>query len=312
MHGIILITGVTGWTGRHVAARCAAAGAQVVGTARRPTPVQSVQVMAADVTSYDEIDAVVATVGPDHVIHLAAIMPGLDEWSPARGAHTNVTGTLNVLQAVHRRAPGARVVLGCSSSVYGAVAGAVAESQPMRPVSAYAISKAEQEQRAVEFAVAHRLDLVRARVFNQTGPGEPLRLVGAAIASQIAAIEAGRRPPVVTVRALAPSRDFTDVRDVAAAYLALLQKGTSGAVYNVCSGVSWSIDGVATLLLRASTAAGIRVVETGGPQPSEIISQTGDPTLIASSTGWAAGIPLATSLADLLADCRIRASSCVE
>jgi len=239
-------------------------------------------------------------------------MPGMSEWSSARATETNVIGTINVLRAVHRHAPHARVLIGSSSSVYGDVEGRITESRPMCPRSEYAISKAEQEQRAVEFALAHRLDLVRARVFNQTGPGEPNRLVCASIATQIVEIEAGRQPPVVTVRTLATSRDFTDIRDVADAYLALLRAGVSGAVYNICSGTSWSIDAVTTELLRGSLTSGVRVVESGIPQPSEIASQTGDPTLMTSSTGWVASRPLATSLADLLADCRVRAASCVE
>jgi GDP-4-dehydro-6-deoxy-D-mannose reductase len=268
--------------------------------------------MHADVTKYADIDAVVGAVGPDYVIHLAATMPGASEWSSARANETNVIGTLNVLRAVHRHAPRARVILGSSSSVYGEVVGRITESRPMCPRSEYAISKAEQEQRAVEFALAHRLDLVRARVFNQTGPGEPNRLVCASIATQIVEIEAGRRPPVVRVRTLATARDFTDVRDVAAAYLAVLQAGASGAVYNICSGASWSIDAVTRVLLRESMASGVRVVEEGIGQSSDIIFQTGDPTFINSSTGWLATTPLSTSLADLLVDCRARASSCVE
>src|SRR5205814_622479 len=152
-------------------------------------------------------------------------------WSASSPAEMRVLVTgIAGFAAARAHAPRARVLAVTSSDVYGDVGAEelpVVEETPLRPVSVYGASKAAADIAAAQWARAYGLDVVRARPFNHTGPGQEAAFVCSALARQLALIEAGKQDPVVRVGNADPVRDFSDVHDIAAGYVALLERGRS-------------------------------------------------------------------------------------
>jgi GDP-4-dehydro-6-deoxy-D-mannose reductase len=222
----------------------------------------------------------------------------------------NLGGTLALLGAVRTHAPAARVVVVTSSEVYGAVRRdelPVREETPFRPVTIYGASKAAADVAAGQWARAYGLHVVRARPFNHTGPGQRPAFVCAAIAKQVAAVEAGRQSPELRVGNVDPVRDFGDVRDVAAAYLALLAKGHAGEAYNVCTGEGASVAEVIALLRTHARVPMFARPDPGRRRPLDVERIVGSRDRITADTGWAPRIPLSDTLRDVLDDWRRRA-----
>jgi GDP-4-dehydro-6-deoxy-D-mannose reductase len=150
------------------------------------------------------------------------------------------------------------------------------------------------------FAEAHRLDLVRTRSFAHTGPGQDPRFVVPSMAQQIAAIERDGGEPVLRVGNLEVTRDLSDVRDVVAAYSALLERGARGGVYNVCGGVGVLL-GEAVRHLCGLSRVPIRIeVDPARVRPVDVPYLVGDPSAIERATGWRPVIPFEQTLADVL------------
>ncbi len=304
----ILITGATGCAGRHLSRLALASGARVFGFARRDAFAPGVAGIVGSIADPDAVAACLAESRPDWIFHLAALVHGAGDHKPEELNRVNVDGTRHLLSAALRLAPAARILVAGSSGIYGRVenpAVPIDERAPLRPGSPYARSKAEQDRLSADFAEKHGLQLVRVRLFNQTGPGEPAGLVCASLARQVARIETGAAEPVLRVLHLGTSRDFCDVRDVVAGYWAALERGEPGRAYNLCSGRARTIGEIVRLLLARTLTPGIAVVETH-PEPSAdaILHQVGDSGLLRRHTGWTPRISLEQSLGDLLDEWR--------
>ena len=305
----VLITGVTGFTGSHLAEYALAQGAEVFGVSLDKNFPPGVTGHQGDLTQPGVAETLVTDVRPDRVFHLAALVPGSAvQIAPDRLFIVNVLGTLRVLEAVQRHAPTVRTLVVSSAAVYGPVPPErqpIAEDAPFNPVTAYAASKAMQDLLAGQYAAGHGLPVMRARTFNQTGPREQPGLVGATLARQVAEIEAGRRAPEISLRYLFTQRDFTDVRDVVRAYWLILERGTPGAAYNVCSGKPHSIGEVLHRLLAIAGLSGVQIVERERQLlPGDVTLSLGNPTRLMADTGWQPVIRLEQSLRDLLDEWR--------
>lgn len=310
----VLITGASGWTGKHLSQLALDRGAQVVGTVFAGSAAPRVAERRVDLTRRSAVEAVVAEVRPDWVFHLAAILPDAVGRRPVEAfISVNVTATYYLLDAVSRLAPKARVLVASSSAVYGSPAEPdqpITEGAPFQPQSLYATTKVAQDVLASQFFTEQGLHTVRGRTFNQTGPGEGANLVCGALARQIARIEAGLQEPALRAITLTPRRDFCDVRDVVAGYWAALEHGCPGQAYNICSGQSYSIRRVAEILVGLSRVAGIRLTESGpAPGPRAILNQIGCRAPLEACSGWRPAIPLEQSLRDLLEDWRTHPSN---
>ena len=242
------------------------------------------------------------------MVHLAGQSSAARSFEdPAATFEANVTGTRNLLEAARAGAPAARLLIVGSSEVYGPQpeGSRAGEETPFAPVSPYAASKAEADRLAEASAQGEPgLDVIRARAFSHTGPGQSAVFVVPAFAQQIAAIEAGRRETVLRVGNLEVMRDVSDVRDVMRAYIALLDHGTRGAVYNVCRGEGVKLTEVVRRLVGLARVA-IRVeVDPARLRPADIPWLVGDPSRLARDTGWRAEIPLEHTLADVLEEWR--------
>ena len=307
----VLITGVCGFAGSHLAEYALAQGAEVSGIDLDQAFPAGVSAYPGDVTQPAVVESVVQRVRPDRVFHLAALVPSRDvQIPPDRLITVNVLGTLRVLEAVRRHAPATPTLIVSSASIYGAVPSArqpIDERAPFNPVTSYAASKAMQELLAIQYGVQHGLSVMRARTFNQTGPRETSGLVTATLARQVAEIEAGIRGPEMSVRYLVTRRDFTDVRDVVRAYWLILERSVAGDAYNVCSGIAHSIADVLQMLLTIADLSGVQVAEREPHRlPGDAALSLGDPSRLTTATGWQPRIPLEQSLRDLLEECRAR------
>lgn len=305
----VLVTGAAGCAGRHLCELALSSGADVHGIVRSRFTAGNLTTYVGDITNSHFVETVVQSVKPDWVFHLAAIIPARSPApSPFEYYSVNILGTHNVLQSVRQHCPRARVLIASSSAVYGQPddpRDKVSEQTPFRPQSVYAFTKVAQDWLGEYFFNEYGTHVVRVRTFNQTGPGEPSGLVVATLAKQISDIERGLQKPELRVRALAPSRDFTDVRDVVRGYWAALELGSPGDAYNLCSEQARSVDEVARMMIALSHVPAIRVVETGPLLSSpSIISQIGNCSKLRSKTGWKPQISIEDSLRDLLMSVR--------
>ncbi len=261
----VLVTGISGFVGQHLARALLARGHEVAGTyleegfALPGMPAGRVALFHLDLRAERarvdaDLAAAVAAARPERIVHLAGLAHVGKSWQDIPGYYqVNVLGTEAVLDAVARAEAGAPVLLASSAEVYGVVPEGeqpIAESRPAAPVSPYALTK----------AAAERLVLARGgivvRQFNFIGPGQTAHFALPTFARQLAAIEAGRQPPQLAVGNLEARRDFVHVGDGAEALVQLVELGEPGGVYNVARGQAASIREALDLLLAA---AGIEV-----------------------------------------------------
>jgi GDP-4-dehydro-6-deoxy-D-mannose reductase len=195
-----------------------------------------------------------------------------------------------------------------SSDVYGAVEPdelPIVEDTPFRPVTVYGASKAAADVAAAQWARAYGLDVVRARPFNHTGPGQDDGFVCSALAHQLARIEAGVQEPVLRVGNVDPVRDFSDVRDIVAGYLALLERGRAGDAYNLCAGDGVSIAEVIAIL-RTHARVPVRVHSDPALRRPVDIRASWAATRVLRATRGGRHAGLGDALGALLDDWRVR------
>jgi GDP-4-dehydro-6-deoxy-D-mannose reductase len=305
---VALVTGGLGFVGAHLCGLLRDRGWEVVVVTRRTVGgPPGVRLVSLDVTDPQLVDDAIAEIRPDVTFHLAAAMA--QRGTPAEAILSNaVVGTLNVCSSLRRRGrPGSRLILAGSSAQYGDVPRAenpVAEDAPQRPVNAYGFAKVAAEAVACALAADGSLDVIPVRAFNHVGPGESGTTVAGAFALRISDVLRGAASRV-DAGGLDAVRDFTDVRDIAAGYLAAAERGRPGRAYNLCSGRATSIGTILDGLLRE---AGVdrSIVDEVPTERGGIPFQVGSPIRARDELGWEARIPLDQSLADLLAATALR------
>jgi GDP-4-dehydro-6-deoxy-D-mannose reductase len=279
----VLVTGPDGFVGRHLRAE--------LGDAFVPFP--------GDVLDGEALAAAVR--GVQAVVHLAAESSVAGSWEdPIRSWRVNVTGTVNVLDAVRAGSPEARVLLASTCEVYGrAEQIPTPEDEPVRPLSPYASTKA-----AAELACSvSGLDAVVARASNHEGPGRDERFAVGSWTRQIVRLEA-EGGGTLLVGDLSAERDILDVRDVCRAYRLLLDRAVPAGTYNVGSGRTVTMAHVVEQLVELARVP-VRVErDESRVRPAEIPRLTPDPSRLQAATGWKPEIPLEQTLADTLGAAR--------
>jgi len=293
-----MVTGGSGFLGRHLLARLVDMGAEVVAIGRRPIERHpTVRFIPVDLDDPAFVTRAVAEVGPAVIFHLAGRTPPAD---PDRLYRSNTMATVHLLDALRASGRPARVVLVGSAAELGPVPVEVlpvAEDYPCRPADAYGLSKLLAT--AAGLAARPPLDVIVARVFNPIGPGLPRSQALGRFASDIAV---GSGPLRLLVGDLDARRDFVDARDVAGALIALAERGRAGRVYHVGTGRSERVgDGLARLIALSGREVTVEPDPTfsRGRGPSDSRADVGR---IGSEVGWSASIPWETSLADLWAE----------
>ena len=245
-----------------------------------------------------------ARVRPAWVFHLAALSsPAASFDDPAGTITNNVAGEANLLNALVRLDPMPRVLVVGSSDEYGRAAGRnrrLGEATPLRPLSPYAVSKVAQDYLGLQYFLSRALPCVRVRPFNHAGPRQSPQFAIASFAQQIARIELGRQAPTLRVGNLKAKRDFTDVRDMARAYVLALSKGKPGEVYNLGSGTSIELGAIVTALIRMSKKRITLEVDATRSRVAEADAYLCDPRRFQRLTGWRPQISLNRTLRDTL------------
>ncbi|MGD8718851.1 MAG: GDP-mannose 4,6-dehydratase [Candidatus Zixiibacteriota bacterium] len=307
----ILITGITGFAGSHLADYALALGdVEVYGTARWRSPSQNIEhisdritVIDADLRDASSVESLVADIKPDKIFHLAAQSYVVSSWKlPSETLTTNIVGTVNIFEAVRRAKYEPRILVACSSEEYGFVAPEevpITEDNPLRPLSPYGVSKVGQDMLSYQYFKSYGTDVVRTRAFNHTGPRRGRVFVCSNFAIQIIEARKGLRPHV-SVGNLDAVRDFTDVRDTVRAYWRALEAAEGGEVYNICSGKGYSIREVVEKLVELSGADVKVEVDPERLRPSDVPLLIGDNTKITKQTGWRPEIPFDQTLSDIL------------
>ena len=278
----VLVTGADGFVGPHLVRALQARGDAVVACGGPGGP------DGLEITDGQAVESRVRDTRPDGMIHLAGVSSVA--WShehPASTVHMNVVGAANLLEASRRHVPGARLLLVGSGEVYGAVAREhrAVETDAIRPLSPYAASKAGAEMLAQQMAASYGVSVVLVRSFNHLGVGQSPGFVVPSLARQLLDAASGRSPPVIEAGDLSPVRDFSHVGDVVDGYLLLLERGTPGEVYNLCSGEGRSIRAVLDEL-QALLGTSIEVrVDPRRLRPVEIPWLVGNPAR-AEALGW--------------------------
>ena len=308
----VLITGITGFVGSHLAEYALKAGAEVCGSIRWRSKTENIEHLRAqidlvesDLRDLSSVQGLLDAADPDYVVHLAAQSFVAASWhTPAETLYTNTISQVNLLEAIRKRAKIPRFLVVGSSEEYGLVHEhelPIKETNPLRPLSPYAVSKVTQDLMGYQYWKSYNLPIVRARAFNHEGPRRGDVFVTSNFAKQVAEIEARRRDPVIHVGNLKDRRDFSDVRDIVCGYWLLLERGEPGEVYNLCSGQAWSIQRVLDFLLAQSRVSGIAVKEDPARlRPSDVPFLVGDPSKIRQALGWRTEIPFEQTLKDLL------------
>ncbi|WP_294137532.1 GDP-mannose 4,6-dehydratase [Sphingobium sp.] len=237
----ILITGVDGFTGRHLTALLASQGHEVFGISHSPitNPVEGLTAThACDLTDAQGLKEIIAQLQPDKVAHLAAIA-FVSHGVVEDIYRTNVVGTRNLLEALSAAKSADAVLLASSANIYGnRVSGAIDENVAPDPVNDYAVSKVSMEYVAKLYE--DRLPIIVARPFNYTGVGQSIDFVIPKIIDHVL-----RKAEQIELGNLDVARDFSDVRDVVLAYAALLFKPQAlRQVFNICSGTPHSLGDV--------------------------------------------------------------------
>ena len=292
----ILVTGASGFVGRTIVGM--AEKGELAGARLLCLP------DAVDLRDAPALKRWLAGSAPDAVIHLAAISFVPESFArPHETYAVNLHGTINLLEALAEAGFAGAFLYASSGDVYGAVAPAdlpVSETRLPRPRNPYAASKLAAEAYCYQVSETSRVRVLIARPFNHIGRGQSERFFLPAMAKQIMQIKQGRRAPSIEAGNIDVTRDFSDVRDVVRAYLALLEKGLSGETYNVCSGVERNVGEV---LQRMLELAGVQASVTRVDErvrPNEQKRHCGSNRKLCEDTGWRPSVPFEKSLRDLL------------
>ena len=305
--GATLVTGASGFAGAHLLARlCASSTPGRIHAWSRPggpSPSSTAQVQwrGVELLDAESVTQAIAASRPAQLYHLAGAAHIGDSWrGSTQHLETHVLGTHYLLEAVRAHVPRCRVLVVTSGMIYRSQEHPVDEDAPLDPVSPYALSKLAEDQLALHAAAHDDLDIVVARPFNHIGPGQSPDFAASSFARQIAAIEAGQAPATITVGNLETARDLTDVRDVVAAYVALVSSGRRGTAYNICRGETVRISELLDRLRAMSTVRVSLELDPAKLRPNDLSILSGNAARLRADTGWAPRIPLEQTLTDLL------------
>lgn len=308
----IFITGITGPVGSFLADYLLTLPDVEVHAFKRwrsdPRPIEHLRGRAVfhegDIEDPFSVDRALERAAPDRIYHLAAQSYPSESWdAPITTMRTNVEGTINVLEAVRRHCPAARVHIAGTSAEYGWVMPdevPIAETHALRPASPYGVSKVAAELTGLQYHDSFGLHVVITRSFNHVGPRQGDRCSIQTFCRQMAEIEAGQQEPVLHVGNLEARRDFTHTLDVARALWLLLDRGEPGNVYNLCSGTATRIGDIVDVVREQGRAPVEVRVDPARLRPADEPILMGDNSKLRAATGWQPQIGMEQIVAELL------------
>lgn len=262
------------------------------------------EVVDMNLLAREEVEEVIRSFEPDYIFHLAAQSSVAVSWSnPQLTVDVNIKGTIQLLDVLKETEYKGRVLLIGSGEEYGRIQPdevPIIEDTVLRPGNIYAATKCCQNMIASIYAKAYGLNLIMVRAFNHVGPKQSPQFVVSDFCKQVVEAEKGMREPVIHVGNLKAKRDFTDVRDVIAAYECLVRQGVSGETYNVGSGIAYSIEEILNQIIALSGQKIQIQVEKERLRPIDVPLIVADITKISEQTDWKQKISLEQTLRDTL------------
>jgi len=309
----VLITGITGFAGSHLADYILVnhPDVEVFGLIRWRSRMENIvhiqdklKLFEGDLKDIVSLKKSLAKIRPDWIFHLAAQSFVPTSWKcPAETFAINAIGQINLFEAILDLDLSPRIHIAGSSEEYGLVNSdevPMKETNPLRPISPYAVSKVAQDFLAYQYYKSYGLRTVRTRGFNHTGPRRGEVFICSNFAKQVAEIEKKKREPILYVGNLEAKRDFTDVRDTVRAYWLTLEKGEDGEVYNIGSGRTYAMKEVVDILTSLSEVYVKIEIDPSRLRPSDVPVLLSDSSKFRKLTGWQPKIPFKQSLQDLL------------
>jgi len=309
----ILITGIAGFVGEHLASFLMNEGKHSItgidldfgnfNSGGRLS--REIELVRVDLTDRDRVFNVIKKLKPDQIYHLAAQSSVSYSWeNPLETFRINVFGSINILESIRKHCPGCRLIAACTAEEYGEAEDkdkAIDENCNIYPENPYAVSKSSLDFLCSIYYKAYGLPVFIARSFNLIGPGQSEGFVASDFARQVALIEKGRQEPVIEVGNLEPYRDFLDVRDAVKAYYYIMNKEKSDQVYNICSGEKRRISELLDILLSISKRNDIKVkVDRSKFRLIDVRMIYGDNSKLKKQTGWSPDYSIEDSLRDTL------------
>lgn len=310
----VLITGVTGFAGSHLADYLLNnTKYHVFGLKRVNSRLRNINHILARVTLIDGdlIDQTSLTNAlkiskPDYIYHLGALSWVKPSWEmPAAYMQVNATGTINLFEAMRQIGCKARILVSCTPEVYGDVPKEllpITEETRLAPVNLYAASKAAQEAACQAYQASYNFEVIRTRAFNHIGPRRDVNGAIASFANQIAKIERGLQEPVVKVGNLQAKRNFTDVWDMVRAYYLAMEKGIPGELYLIGSNQIYTIKKCLEMLIALSPMKEkIKYeVDSERVRPTELRMLIGKFDKFEQLTKWKPKIPFKETIRSIL------------
>ena len=304
----VLISGISGFVGSHMAEYCQLKGCEVHGTLRWRSDVQNISHLEnlylheCDLTDAHAVRSIIEEVRPDRIFHLAAqsyVHASFIE--PMQTLDNNIRSELNILEAVKGiKDYDPLIQIAGSSEEYGNAENMpITEDTPLLPVSPYGVSKVAQDLLARQYFKSYGIKCIITRGFNHTGRRRGEVFVCSNFAKQIVEIEKGKKP-VIFHGNLDAERDFTDVRDMVNAYWLALEKGEPGEVYNICSGKAIKIKSILQKLVQLSNVNITLKQDPKRMRPSDLEVLLGDCTKFKEKTGWERQYSITDTLKEIL------------
>ena len=298
----VLITGISGFAGSHLAEQLLDLGCEVHGTIRRhAVPMHEniehlrghITLHEADITSAERIYEIFDNIRPNSVFHLAAesfVPTSFRE--PARVATNNIKGTIQLFEAARRFGSELESIqVACSSEQYGLVdpeevpVSEDLKKNPFRPRSVYGITKVATEQIAWLYNNSYGVPSIITRGFNHEGPRRGIQFVTSVVHRQIVEVLNKKRTKIIIGNPNA-IRDFTHVKDTVNAYILVCEKKIYGDPFNVCSGKGITIADYVKIAKEIFNISAEVFVDPKRMRPSEVPLLIGKNDKIVKYTGW--------------------------
>jgi GDP-4-dehydro-6-deoxy-D-mannose reductase len=296
----ILITGITGFVGSHLADHLVADKNNKVYGLKRPNSQlrnihhlkDKIELINGDLIDQSSMINLLKIVEPDEIFHLGAMSWVTPSWSmPAAYMQTNAIGTINLFEAMRFVNCNARVLISCTPEEFGDVPEhmiPITEETRIHPNNPYAASKAAQDMVSMVYHASYGMQIIRTRAFNHEGPRRDILGANASWAYQIAKIEKGLQEPVLSVGNLEATRNFTDVIDLVKAYKLAMEKGVSDELYLIGSQNIYTMKECLLKLISLSTESekiSYKVVDEL-VRPTELKTFIADFSKFTELTGW--------------------------
>jgi GDP-4-dehydro-6-deoxy-D-mannose reductase len=310
----ILITGITGFVGSHLADLLLQETEHKIFGLRRPnSQLRNIHHIVDKITLYDgdlidqtSLIELIKNVQPDEIYHLGALSWVTPSWDmPAAYMQTNAIGTINLFEAMRNQGCNAKVLLSCTPEEFGDVPEElipITEETRIHPINPYAASKAAQDMVSMVYSATYDIPIIRTRAFNHEGPRRGILGANASFAFQIARIERGLQEPIIKVGNLEATRNFTDVIDVVKAYSLAMEKAVPSELYLIGSQNIYTMKECLDVLIGLSSRANeiSHEVDPARVRPTELKTFIGDFKKFHDLTGWESTIPFEQTMASVL------------